>query len=191
MVEGVGTITQELNMSVKWRHPDNRAGWTMGIFVLVALLIMALATPALSQVWGDTAEQELTTRAEDLDRFEEERLRQQRLQLESERRRQEKMRFETERLRQENERREQERLRLENEKLRQEIEHQEREQLRLDNEAMERKLAQAAALREQTHESRQSADPDVVEQLRTLGKLRDDGILTEEEFQNLKKRILN
>jgi len=191
MVGSVGTITRELSMSAKRGHSGDMSVASMGIFVPVALLLMALSTPAISQVWGDTAEQELTTRAEDLDRFEEERLRQQRLQLESERRRQEKMRFETERLRQENERREQERLRLENEKLRQEIEHQEREQLRLDNAAMEQKLAQAAALREQTQESRQSADPDVVEQLRTLGKLRDDGILTEEEFQNLKKRILN
>lgn len=179
-------------MSAKRGHPGDMAVASIGTFVPVALLLMALSTPAISQVWGDTTERELTTRAEDLDRFEEERRRQQQIQFENERRKQEKMRFETERLRQENERREQERLRLENERLRQEIEHQEQEQLRLENEAMERKLAQAAALREQaqTRETHQSADRDVYEQLRTLGQLRDDGILTEEEFQNLKRKIL-
>lgn len=179
-------------MSDKWGHPGDMATKPIGTLVAVALSLIALSTPATSQVWGDTSEQELTTRAEDLDRFEAERLRQQKLQLENERRRQEKMRFETERLRQENERREQERLRLENEKLRQEIERQEQEQLQLENEALERKLAQAAALREQTqaNENHQSDDPDVYQQLRTLGQLRDDGILTEEEFQNLKRKIL-
>jgi Short C-terminal domain len=193
MVGGVGTITRELSMSAKRGHSGDMAVASMGTFVPVALFLMTLSTPAISQVWGDATEQELTTRAEDLDRFEAERLRQQRSELEKERRRQEKMRFETERLRQENERQEQERLRLENEKLRQEIERQEQTQLRLENEAMERKLAQTAALREltQTNETRQSTDPDVYDQLRTLGQLRDEGILTEEEFQNLKKRILN
>lgn len=179
-------------MSAKQGHSGDMAVASMGTFVPVALLLMALSTPAISQVWGDTTEQELTTRADDLDRFEDERLRQERLRFDNERRRQEKMRFETERLRQENELREQERLRLENEKLRQEIEHQEHEQLRLENEAMQRKLAQSAALQEQsqTTDTHQSADADVYEQLRTLGQLRDDGILTEEEFQNLKRKIL-
>ena len=177
-------------MSGKWAHPENDAVAPIGAAMITALLCMALSTPAISQVWGDTTEQELTTRAEDHERFEAERRRQQQLEFENERRRQEKMRFETERLRQENERREQERLRLENERLRQEIEQHEQEQLRLENEAMERKLAQAAALREPTERTDQSAGPDVYEQLRTLGHLRDDGILTETEFQELKRKIL-
>ncbi len=128
-------------MSGKWGHPANLAVKPMGTFASIALLFMAISTPALSQVYDNAARLDLTTRLEDHERFEAERLRQQQLQLENERREQEKMRFETERLRQENERREQERLRLENERLRQEIERQEQEQLRLQEEEKEQARA--------------------------------------------------
>ncbi len=178
-------------MSGKRGHLDNIAARPMGTVVSIALLLMALSTPAISQVWGDPTEQELTTRAEDHERYEAERLRQQQLEFERERRKQEAMRFETERLRQENERREQERLRLENERLRQEIEQHEQEQLRLEIEKKERERAQAAALRKQAKASDRGTRPDIYEQLRTIGQLRDDGILTEVEFQNLKNRILD
>jgi septal ring factor EnvC (AmiA/AmiB activator) len=156
----------------------------------IVLLCMAVSSPAISQDYDAASGQELTATAEDRQRFEAERRRQEQLQFEAERRKQEAMRFETERLRQENERSEQERLRLENERLRQEIERHEQEQLRLANEAEARARAQAAAVREQTGSSDQSAGPDVFEQLRTIGQLRDDGILTEDEFQRLKQKIL-
>jgi hypothetical protein len=155
-----------------------------------ALLSAAVATPALSQEYDDPAGQAMTATVEDHERFEAERRRQEQLQLASERRRQERMRLETERLRQENERRKQEQLQLENERLRQEIEQHKQEQLRLEGEARERERARAAAMREQKDSSGQGIAPDTYEQLLKLGQLRDDGILTEEEFQRLKKKVL-
>jgi len=156
----------------------------------IVLLCMALTTPAVAQDYGDAVEQELTASAEDLQRYEAERRRQEQIQLDRERRKQEAMRYETERLRQENERREQERLRLENERLRQEIEQHEQEQLRAESERLERERAQAVAAREQAQAVDVATEPDVFEQLRTLGQLRNQGILTELEFQRLKKKVL-
>lgn len=182
---------KDLGMSDKWGHLKNLPARRIGAVGSIALLCLAVATPTLSQAHGDTSEQMLTTALEDHQRFEAERVRQERLQLESERRRQEKIRFEIERLRQENEQHKQEQLRLENERLRQENERREQEQLQLESEARERERAETAALRKQTEGRDQSSDRDVYEQLRTIGQLRDDGILTEEEFQRLKGKILN
>ncbi len=156
----------------------------------IVLLCMALTTPAAAQDYGDAVEQELRASAEDLQRYEAERRRQEQIQLDRERRKREAMRHETERLRQENERREQERLRLENERLRQEIEQHEQEQLRAENERLERARAQAVATQERAQAVDVATEPDVFEQLRTLGQLRDQGILTELEFQRLKKKVL-
>ena len=178
-------------MSGKWGHPENLAIRPIGAVMSTALLCMAVATPAFSQVWGDAEGQNLTTPVEDHGRFEAERLRQQQLQLERERREQEKLRFEIERLRQENERHKKEQLRLENERLRQENERREQEQLRLEIEARERERARKAMLRKQTEGTDQSTGQDIYEKLRTIGQLRDDGILTEEEFQGIKKKILD
>ena len=81
-----------------------------------------------------------------------------------------------------------EQMRLENERLEQEIQLREREaqrreqeRLQLQREARERERAQTGALREQTEGTDQSTGPDMYEQLRTIGQLRDDGILTEEK----------
>ena len=178
-------------MSGKWGHPDIIASRLVGIVRSIALLCIVVSTPALSQVYDDAAEQMLATTAESRQRFEAERMRQERLQLENDRREQEKLRFEIERLRQENELHKQEQLRLENERLRQENERREQEQLQLEIEARELKRAQAATLREQTQRDDQGAGPNIYEQLRTIGQLRDNGILTDEEFQKLKKKILN
>ncbi len=178
-------------MTGKCSHLANMSAQLTGVVVSIALLGMVVSTAAFSQDYGDATGQGLTTTEEDHQRFEAERLRQQQLQYEIERRRQARMQLETERLRQENERREQERLRLENERLRQEIELSEQEKLRHEGEVRERERAQAAALRDQTKGTNQATDPDIFEQLQTIGQLRDDGILTEEEFQKLKKRILD
>ena len=158
--------------------------------VSIALLCAAVTTPAWSQDYENDFGQEVTASAEDLQRYEAERRRQEQVRIDRERRRQKAMRFETERLRQENERREQERLRLENEPLRQAIEQHEQERLRVENERLEREHAQAAAARKQAQERDMATGPDVFEQLRTLGQLRDQGILTELEFQRLKKKVL-
>jgi len=159
--------------------------------VSLALFCLAVGAPASSQDYGETVGQEMAATVEDHQRYEAERRRQEQARFEAERRKQEAMRFETERLRQENERREQERLRLENERLRQEIERHEQEELRLENERLQRERAQAAAAAQQQEEDTAMASgPDVFEQLRTLGQLRDQGILTELEFQRLKKKVL-
>ena len=90
----------------------------------------------------------------------------------------------------------QEELRLKNEQLRQDIELRkleaqrlEQERLRLQNE--QRELAQTAARLEQDKRANQSNGPDLYEKLSKLGQLRDDGILTEAEFQEVKKKILD
>ena len=161
--------------------------------VSIALFCMAVSAPVSSQDYENTVGQEMTATVEDHQRYEAERRRQEQARFETERRKQEAIRFETERLRQDNERREQERLRLENERLRQEIERHEQEQLRIENERLERERAQAAAAAAAQHQQEGSAmasGPDVFEQLRTLGQLRDQGILTELEFQRLKKKVL-
>ena len=157
----------------------------------IALFCMVVSAAASSQGYGEAGGQEMTATVEDRQRYEAERRRQEQARFEAERRRQEALRFETERLRQDNERREQERLRLENERLRQEIERHEQEQLRIENERLERERAQAvAAARQEQEEVAIASGPDVFEQLRTLGQLRDQGILTELEFQRLKKKVL-
>ncbi len=114
--------------------------------ITIALLCMAVSTPAFSQVYDIAAGIKRTPSYNEQ---------------------------KAERLRNEQ-------LRLENEQLRQEIEQREREaqrqeQLLLQNEARERERAQTAG-------TDQSTGPDIYEQLRTIGQLRDDGILTEEEF---------
>ena len=85
----------------------------------------------------------------------------------------------------------QEQMRLENQRLQQEIELRRQEQLRFQNETRERERARAAEMRKQTNVAAQSASSDTYEQLRAIGQLRDDGILTEEEFRDLKKKILD
>ncbi|MFQ6005868.1 MAG: SHOCT domain-containing protein [Woeseia sp.] len=177
-------------MSGKCGHPGNASVRLMGAVMPVALLCMAISAPVLSQVHDAAEGQALTASAEDYQRYEAERLRQERVRLERERREQRQLQFEIERLRQENERQKQEQLRLENKQLRLENERREQEVLRLEIEARERNRAQAATLREQTEATDQSIGTDIVEQLRTIGKMRDDGILTEQEFQRLKKKIL-
>ena len=89
------------------------------------------------------------------------------------------MRLETERLQVENERRKLEALRV--------------EQLRLESEARERARARAAAIEReamQTGQSNNAGVPDLLERLRELGKLKDAGYLTEEEFQLIKKKVI-
>ncbi len=201
---------QESRMPGKLRHLDKPPVRLTSAVMSLALLCIAMSTPAISQVSGSATGQGLTRPDEGYDRFESERLRQQHLQLEVERRKQEKLRFEIERLRQENERRKRDQLRLENEQLRQESERREQEELRLENEQLRqeserhkqeelrlqvevrnRVRVKAAALRQQQEEIGQSHSPNILEQLRTIGQLRDSGILTEVEFQNLKERILD
>jgi hypothetical protein len=174
-------------MSGKWEM----TGRLNGAASLVTLLCAGLSAPALAQVYDDVSEEALTATAEDYRRYEAERRRQEQLQLERERREQQRIRLENERLRRENERREQERLRLENERLRQEIELAKQEQLRLEIEAKERERARAAALHRQAQETDQGIDPGTYEQLQKIGQLYDQGILTDEEFQRLKDRILD
>ena len=156
-----------------------------------ALLCIGASTPALSQVYEDTAAQDRAASDDLYQRFEAERRRQEQVQLEHQRRQHERMRIESERLQQETERREQEKLRLENERLRQENERHEFERLVLANEVRQRELAQTAALLRQAERAEHNNGTDIYEQLRALGQLRDDGILTEEEFRRLKKRVLN
>lgn len=95
-----------------------------------------------------------------------------------------------ERLRQEN-------IRLENELLRQELQRKQRESQRLEEERarlkreeLERERARTESLEPQSNEVGPSPELDVYQQLRMIGQLRDDGILTAEEFQKLKAKIL-
>ena len=178
-------------MSGEWKHHNISVFKQLGTGGFVVLLSVAISTSALSQANDGASEQMLSTAVEDHQRFEAERMRQERLQLEAERRRQEKIRFEIERLRQENEQHKQQQLILENERLRQENERREQEQLRLEIEARERERAEVAAYREQSLRTNQGLDPEAYEQLKKIGQLYDDGILTEEEFQRLKNKILD
>lgn len=185
-------------MSGKRRQLDNMVVRRIGMVAASALLCMAVSTPALSQVYEDTAAQDRAASDDLYQRFEAERRRQEQVQLEHQRRQHERMRIEserlqqeTERLRQETERREQEKLRLENERLRQENERHEFERLVLANEVRQRELAQTAALLRQAERVEYNNGTDIYEQLRALGQLKDNGILTEQEFQRLKKRVLN
>ena len=77
----------------------------------------------------------------------------------------------------------QEQMRLENERIRLEIERSKREVRRQEEKG------QAEAVKQQKRDH-QSDGPDLYEKLIKLGQLRDDNVLTEEEFQELKKRIL-
>ena len=148
------------------------------------LLCIGASTPALSQVYEDTAAQDRAASDDLYQRFEAERRRQEQVQLEHQRRQHERMRIESER-------REQEKLRLENERLRQENERHEFERLVLANEVRQRELAQTAALLRQAERVEYNNGTGIYEQLRALGQLKDNGILTEQEFQRLKKRVLN
>jgi hypothetical protein len=94
-----------------------------------------------------------------------------------------------------------EQLRIENERIRKENEQRERErdaqrlaQLRLENEARERAIAKAAALEvvmQKPNRSGVSGAPTILEQLQKLGQLKDSGYLTDMEFQELKKQLLD
>jgi len=75
------------------------------------------------------------------------------------------------------------RMRLENERIRQENERRLQE--------AERQRAQVAAQTNETKGADQGAGPDMYEQLRIIGQLRVDGILTDEEFEEQKKKILD
>ena len=185
-------------MTGKRHHLENQAIRWISAVAASALLCMGASSPALSQVYENTAAQDQATSDDLYRRFEAERRRQEQVQLDNQRRHNEKMRIESERLRQETEllrqeteRREQEKLRLENERLRQENERHEFERLVLANEVRQQELAQTAALLRQAERVEPNHGSDIYDQLRALGQLKDDGILTEEEFQRLKKRILN
>ena len=185
-------------MSAKRRQLDNTVVRRIGMVAASALLCIGASTHALSQVYEDTAAQDRAASDDLYQRFEAERRRQEQVQLEHQRRQHERMRIEserlqqeTERLQQETERREQERLRLENERLRQENERHEFERLVLANEVRQRELAQTAALLRQAERVEYNYGTGIYEQLRALGQLKDNGILTEKEFQRLKKRVLN
>ncbi len=178
-------------MSGNSHHLEYTVARRISAIAASVLLSMAVSTPAISQVYEDSNARDQAAEEDLYQRFEAERRRQERVRLDNQRRQEEKMRLETERLRQENERSEQERLRLENERLRQENERHELEQMILKNDLRQRELAQTAALLGQTQRTHQGMGPDIVEQLRALGQLKDDGILTEEEFQRLKRKILD
>jgi hypothetical protein len=171
-------------MSDKRLQLGRRAGWSTSA---VATFAMFACGPALAQS-SEPAQQQQTTSAEDFQRYEAERLRQQQLRYENERKRQEVQRREQERLEQERVRLEDERIRQEQVRLEKELLRQ--EQLRLENEAYELERAQAASRHQQVASNAPVAEPDIYEQLRTIGELRDDGVLTEQEFINLKKKIL-
>ena len=170
------------------RHQfGRRFGWCAGAVVTLTILS---STTVLAQSSESPQEQQVATSAEDFQRYEAERLRQQ------------QTRFELERQRQENERREQEQMRLEQMQL--EIQQREQKQLRLENEALERERAQAALQQQQAQASHSNSAsdkqntassgtdiPDIYEQLRIVAQLRDEGILTEDEFAELKRKILN
>jgi len=86
----------------------------------------------------------------------------------------------------------QDQLRLEND--RREREAQRLAKLQLENEARERAIAKAAALEvvmEKPSQSGVVSVPSILEQLRKLGQLKDSGYLTELEFQELKKKLLD
>ena len=109
-------------MSGKWKFLENTVISRISAVAASALLCMGASSPALSQVYENTAAQDQATSDDLYRRFEAERRRQEQVQLENQRRHNEKMRIESERLRQETEllrqeteRREQEKLRLENE----------------------------------------------------------------------------
>ena len=127
-------------------------------------------------------------------------------QREWEAQRRDQIRIEKERIQRENERRvleaqRREQLRIENERIRKENEQRERErdaqrlaQLRLENEARERAIAKAAALEvvmQKPTRSGVSGVPTILEQLQKLGQLKDSGYLTDMEFQELKKKLLD
>ena len=88
----------------------------------------------------------------------------------------------------------QEQIRLENERIRQEIKREarnrEQERTRLQREERERERARTESVRRQETEANRNADSGMYEQLRMIGQLRDDGVLTNEEFQAQKEKIL-
>jgi hypothetical protein len=127
-------------------------------------------------------------------------------QREWEAQRRDQIRIEKERIQKDNELRvleaqRLEQLRIENERIRKENERRERErdaqrlaQLRLENDARERAIAKAAALEvvmQKPKQSGVSGASTILEQLRKLGQLKDSGYLTDMEFQELKKQLLD
>ena len=127
-------------------------------------------------------------------------------QREWEAQRRDQIRIQKERIQTQNEQRvleaqRREQLRIENERKRKENEQRQRErdahrlaQLRLENEARERAIAKAAALEvvmQKPSQSGVSGAPIILEQLQRLGQLKDSGYLTDMEFQELKKKLLD
>ncbi len=169
----------------------------------IALLCFAISMPAYSQVdydqdWEEQRRKERWLENEEIRRANERR--------EWEAQRRDQIRIEKERIQKENEQRvleaqHREQLRIENERIRKENEQRERErdaqrlaQLRLENEARERAIAKAAALEvvmQKPSQSGVSGVPTILEQLRKLGQLKDSGYLTDMEFQELKKQLLD
>jgi len=71
------------------------------------------------------------------------------------------------------------------------LEEAEQERLRAENEAISNKVASAPGSEPRPSESGSSVDMSrTLEQLRALGELKDDGYITEEEFKNIKQKIL-
>ena len=125
-------------------------------------------------------------------------------QREWEAQRRDQSRLEKERILRKNEQRtleaqRQDQLRIENDRIRKEnvqreLEERRLAQLRLENEIRERSIAKAAALEVVMAKPTQSGVvdvPNILEQLRKLGQLKDSGYLTELEFQELKKQLLD
>ncbi|RLC55601.1 MAG: hypothetical protein DRI30_07300 [Chloroflexi bacterium] len=187
--------------------------------LITALMCIAVSTSSFSQTYDEEAErlrQENDERGWEEDslsiddeesEWEEQRRKQRWLENEEirraneqrawEARRRDEMRIENERIERNNEQRvleaqRMEQLRLENEQR--EREAQRLAQLRLENEARERAIAKAAALEVIMQKPSQSGvveAPNILEQLRKLGQLKDSGYLTESEFQELKKKLLD
>jgi hypothetical protein len=182
----------------------------------IALLCFAISIPAYSQVDYDAYETENSPsyyddeaerlRQENDERGWDEEIRRANEQREWEAQRRDQIRIEKERIQKDNELRVLEAQRLEqllikNERIRKENEQRERErdaqrlaQLRLENEARERAIAKAAALEvvmQKPKQSGVSGAPPILEQLQKLGQLKDSGYLTDMEFQELKKQLLD
>ena len=173
----------------------------------IALLCFAISIPAYSQVDYDAYDDEAERlRQENDERGWDEDIRRANEQREWEAQRRDQIRIDKERIQNENELRvleaqRLEQLRIENERIRKENEQRERErdaqrlaQLRLENEARERAIAKAAALEvvmQKPKQSGVSGAPTILEQLQKLGQLKDSGYLTDMEFQELKKQLLD
>jgi hypothetical protein len=71
------------------------------------------------------------------------------------------------------------------------LEEAEQERLRAEKDAISNKVASAPGSEPRPSEAGNSVDMSrTLEQLRTLGELKDDGYITEEEFKKIKQKIL-